>query len=117
MVQVLDYHPEFWWIIEERLNRIGSNDFISEFQKKLKMNFSDLQEGDIQEIIACGASENPYDYYHYYQEMNSKFLQSKWYRKLIDGLKKCHVSSEDFHNENWGVRPSTGDLVILDLGF
>jgi NAD kinase len=48
---------------------------------------------------------------------NKTWLKNKWYAGLIAGLRKCQVQADDFHHKNWGIRPTTGDLVLLDLGF
>jgi hypothetical protein len=42
---------------------------------------------------------------------------SFWYRGLIANLQGCRVGSDDFGTNNWGVRSSTGELVLIDLGF
>lgn len=116
VVQVLDYDPNYWWIIEERLKPLSGEEFVAAIEARIPgMEFD--HDMDITSAIEVGAAENPYDYDLHYQELNREMLKSPWYAKLIKVLKKCKVSSEDFHNENWGIRPSTGELVLLDLGF
>ncbi len=43
-------------------------------------------------------------------------FKGEWIKGLIDRLKKCEVDSFDFHSLNWGVRESTGELVLIDYG-
>jgi hypothetical protein len=49
--------------------------------------------------------------------ISNQWMKSKWYAGLIRALRNCQVHAEDFHYKNWGIRPSTGELVLLDLGF
>jgi hypothetical protein len=123
-VQVLDYHPQFYWLIEERVNQLSEQEFVEEFSKQTGIKLEERTEfddglslttsivlTDIVEHFVTGKKRDRY------KTIYSKFSKSKWFMSLINKLKGCKVSSEDFHFENWGIRPSTGELVLLDLGF
>jgi hypothetical protein len=122
VVQVVDHHPDFWWIIEEKLTPMNEVEFVSKFlsvtgQEDLEMEY-DMDDQAISSSIELGVygtvfSENKLKIVKYHRA----FSQSPWYMGLIKALKKCQVSSADFHAGNWGIRPTTGELVILDLGF
>jgi len=125
-VQVLDYHPQFYWLIEERVEHLSDEQFVAEFNKKLGTNFGESVEGGhggemstsfmittvISNIVGGHMKRND-SYFKFYPY----FLKSEWFAPLAEKLETCQVSSDDFHNENWGIRPGTGELVLLDLGF
>lgn len=51
------------------------------------------------------------------RKANQAWMRSKWYQILVKRLRECQVSTFDLTANNWGIRPATGQLVILDLGF
>jgi hypothetical protein len=123
-VQVFDYHPRFYWIIEERVEPLSEHQFIEQFNNKLGTKFkertmlaNDLDMDTILMItnvinhIVVG-KERPS-----YQNIYPLFKRSNWFMGLAEKLRGCEVSSNDFHHENWGIRLGTGEFVLLDLGF
>jgi hypothetical protein len=45
------------------------------------------------------------------------FERSDWFRGLAQALAKCNIHPTDLHEENWGLRLTNGDPVILDYGY
>jgi hypothetical protein len=123
-VQVIEHHPLFYWLIEERVTPLSEMDFVNHFNQRLSTDFGkrmDLEQygtkstsfaiTDIINDFVTGQRRRQYKIIY------PLFERSEWFKGLIESLKGCEVSSNDFHYENWGIRPSTGELVILDLGF
>jgi hypothetical protein len=127
VVQVLDKHPEFWWIVMERLQGLSREQFVAEFEKRIGSPVPykpdgrgyDLEqkESKIMMAIEFGAEPAYANVQGERKTLNDQWLQNKWYAGLIAALRKCQVQSDDFHYKNWGIRPGTGELVLLDLGF
>lgn len=115
-VQVLDHHPQFLWLLEERLQVVG--DQIETYLHNLGV---DVSSDQIDMLIDIGVSKETKQSHprSAYLENQHVLLygENDWYTGLIDKLKHCNVHSEDFHSTNWGIRASTGKLVLLDLGF
>jgi hypothetical protein len=114
-VKMIEHHPEFLWIVEEKLKTLSEEEFEAKISKLLGMKLDWLEAKSLiykSVEIAQGKSFPYYD--DLYEQLNEK---NPWFRGLIDGLKNCNVDSHDFHDQNWGIRPSTGQMVLLDLGF
>lgn len=122
--QVLDHHPQFYWLIEERVEPLSSSNFVAQFAKQLRTKLgpeTKLADGVgmttwfmitnvIGDLVSGKEDER-------YRNIYPLFRKSRWFTGLVKKLQGCNVSSEDFHYENWGIRPSTGEFVLLDLGF
>lgn len=111
-VKVLHHHPKFWWLVEERLQPMTADQLNREVYKLTGVqvhgtfDFPDAIQTEIHEPVNRKAVV-----------INQDLMKNSWYANLIQGLKNCNVSSSDFHFQNWGIRPSTGEMVLLDLGF
>ena len=120
-VKVFEFHPEFWWLIEERLNPIQESDFVKRFNALtgVTMNSSD----EIQDAFAFldhmkdewSVANDPA--FPASKLLHQKLLGNKWFAGLVDKIELCNVHPKDFHCKNWGLRPSTGQLVLIDVGF
>lgn len=123
-IQVFDHHPRFFWIVEEQVKPLSEKEFSHEFGKKVGIKFgarTQLKSGIytnttlmISDVIEELVEERPSARY---EGLHDQFQKSPWFNDLIQALQGCKVSSQDLHWGNWGIRPSTGELVILDLGF
>lgn len=114
-VKVLEHHPEFLWIVEEKLKTLTEPEFEAKISKIIGMELDWYKAKRLiynSVLIAQGSSIQGYD--DLYDQLHQN---NSWFRGLIDGLKQCNVESHDFHDGNWGIRQSTGQLVLLDLGF
>jgi len=126
-VDVYKHHPEFWWLIEERAELLDDDSFVSAFFSNLGIDksaypyFNDLDIQHTIEIAQSGRTVSRYrDDYVFENKLKAArhwLKVSGWFRELIEGLKQCNVGSDDFGTNNWGFRTSTGQLVIIDLGF
>jgi hypothetical protein len=111
-VKVIHHHPKFYWLIEERLKLLSLEAFNKEILNRtgVKMDgvfdFPDAVQTEMHDKISKQAEIH-----------NAEMKKSPWYLGLLRGLKKCTINSRDFHYANWGIRPSTGELILLDLGF
>jgi hypothetical protein len=109
-VRVLDYdRKNFYWILEERVNGFPTAMVVPEFvelmNKILGTNYDDWFP--IMALFFYGSDP----------EKDELMKNNEWFRNLVHALEHCDVGSHDLHPGNWGIRPSTGELVILDLGF
>lgn len=126
-VQILDHHPDFWWLIEERVDLLDDEQFIASFFQHLGVNQNDypwFDDTDIMQAIELSQSGRTVSRYKDDFVFEKLFKASQlwlkasfWYRGLIANLKGCQVGSDDFGTNNWGIRPSTGELILIDLGF
>jgi hypothetical protein len=122
-VKVLDFNPEFDWILEERvriiLNSNQLNSTLNEITGLRGTKFEFSGRNDVRDFFA----EYPKlitkrtDILFYQEKHNFLMTNNPWYAGFIRGLIGCGVESWDFHFQNWGIRPATGELVLLDLGF
>jgi len=129
-VQLTAKHHEFWWIAEEKIQPLSLEAFISELEKRLgpipsfpQPTHSATQQATLDKLdskentfmmalefaVGSPASSSPYNI--------KAWMNNPWYKGLIAGLRKCQVEAHDFHHKNWGIRPGSGELIILDLGF
>lgn len=108
-VEVLDYDIQgFKWLIEEKVKGFENEKTFAEYMNKI-LGTSSLDMFDIADIFA--------DSYHTRNIRKELIQNNDWFRSIIKALNHCIVATYDFHDENWGIRPSTGELVLLDLGF
>ena len=122
-VQVLDYDPKFFsWILEEKVDSISRLVLVNKMNSLMGFEgteFKFIGAADIQDFFAdmhnllAGRSDDQ----RYQQRHNLLMKGNRWYVGLLGKLQKCKVASWDFHHQNWGIRPSTGELVLLDVGF
>ena len=121
-VKVFDYHHKFWWLIEERLELLGQSATIAHISEKLNHEgpqintFSQLAFFFEESVKWIAWGDGGFTIQKI-KMFNHLYSTNEWYKGLLDALKECQVNSRDFHDENWGLRPSTGELVLLDLGF
>ena len=138
-VEVVDYHPKFWWVIEEKLETLSEEEFGKFFLYQVEtdpegwetegleidwervFNNPSAAEMTIANAISVAVrgfgSVNRKEFVNRMTVVDRQFSKSQWYVGLIAALKGCKVASDDFHGGNWGIRPSTGEFVLLDLGF
>jgi len=129
--QVLDFDPEFHWIIQEKAMILDENDFLDELRKNLNHQFYDAAEAKnflyFSTLKVIHSKEDPSIWFadllgnqfdqHVFNELFEWLYQSNsWFAGLINALSTCKADASDLHYENWGIRASTGELVILDLG-
>jgi hypothetical protein len=122
-VTIYDAHPENWWLIEERAEILEEGPFISLFFTKLgidQRNYPFVDEMFIRKAIEYAATNKIV----YNSEINTLIKTnqywlktSKWYKEFIEKIQVCSVGADDFTSNNWGVRPNSGELILIDLGF
>lgn len=123
VVQVIDKHPEFWWIVMERLQKLSLPEFVAAFEQKVGAPVPykpdgrgyDLEQKESKIMMAIEYGSDATNQNHFPEHI--QWMKNKWYAGLIAALRKCQVQSDDFHHKNWGIRPGTNELVLLDLGF
>lgn len=115
-VQVFQHHPEFWWLIEERLTQTTRTSLPEKFHELTGM-LTDV--ATIKELFGFNSIKNDWDgiVHETTKVLHDKLMQNQWYSGLKKSLDGCGVSAIDFGFPNWGIRDSTGELVLLDLGF
>lgn len=123
-VQVLDHHPQFYWLIEERVEHVDDEQLVALFNERLRTKLTNRTETlsgidmdttfMIMNIISDLVRNKKRQAY---RDIYKQFESSEWFVGLLTKLKMCKVSSDDFITENWGLRKNTNELVLLDLGF
>lgn len=117
--RLYDYHPKFYWLLIERLQTLNEPEFVEAFSKRVgiklepRMNINGIDSNMalvITNLIGGFQTKT-------YRDLLNKFNESPWFQGLMAQMKRCRVDPGDLHYENWGIRPSTGELVLLDLGF
>jgi hypothetical protein len=114
-VEVYEHHPKFIWIIEEALtHNLDEKEFPTLTKKYMGIALQWHEFADWIWIAVDQIKTN--------KEIRDNYIKKtyetkEWFRGLIDGLVGCNIRSRDFHNGNWGIRPSTNEFIILDLGF
>jgi predicted aldo/keto reductase-like oxidoreductase len=123
-VQVLDHHPQFYWLIEERVEHVDDEQLVALFNERLGTKFTNRTETlsgidiDTTFMIMNVISDLVRNKKRQaYRDIYKHFENSEWFVGLLTKLKMCKVSSDDFITENWGLRKNTNELVLLDLGF
>ena len=108
---VYDYDREnYYWILQERLQPMGGEELFDKIEGLIGHRFKGWMElKDFFAGIGSGYTDN-----RLLDELTAK---SPWLKALADEIEGCAVGHHDFHDDNWGVRPATGELVLLDLGF
>lgn len=107
----------FLWIIEERLSQIEEEDLFDFFEEKFQYRFKDWVELK-QFFQFISHTQRSKESYPKLTKLFTRLLNTnEWFQAFSKELWDCDVNSEDFHSDNWGVRPSTGEVVLLDLGF
>jgi len=122
-IKIFDHHHNGIWIIEEKLQPLSEQRFVAEIGKRidtfLEMKTdigytlvdTSMMIADIFEHLVEGYEKEKYE------ALYPLFNESLWVQNLVKALQQCEVNSQDLHYRNWGIRPGTGELIILDLGF
>lgn len=99
------------WLIMEKVKKINSVIFEEEVAKLLNLSENTFEplKGKLERIFQNSFIDTEYTEQFY--------KQSEWYRGLYDKLKQCRVWSGDLASKNFGIRPKTKQLVLLDFGF
>lgn len=118
--KIFDYHPQYFWILEERLAPQKTSALFDAFENLLHYRFKTWEELKIffhysTDVERYGDYED--EFTHFRSLYDRLIAENEWFITLMNHLEKCDVNASDFHDENWGIRPSTGEVVLLDLGF
>ncbi len=118
--KIVDYHPQYLWILEERLAPQKTSALFDAFENLLHYRFKTWEELKIffhysTDVERYGDYED--EFTHFRSLYDRLIAENEWFITLMNHLEKCDVNASDFHDENWGIRPSTGEVVLLDLGF
>jgi hypothetical protein len=113
---VFDYDKEnFYWIISEKVTPGYDELIFNKVNEKLGIRFDNWMT--FKNFFDLSVRRTKPLYNQQFEEFFvSSYKNSKWFKSLIDGLRSCKVASWDFHPNNWGIRPSTSELVLIDLG-
>lgn len=89
-------------------------------QLKQSQYFSNYTEFVFHIFSEALSSAKQGTYYNKYDEdlnLILKNMNKKWTVGLVSKISNCDIEPEDFHSKNWGIRESTGELVLIDYGF
>jgi hypothetical protein len=123
-IEVFDNHPEFIWLIQERVQGLRTDEELvrafgnaigTQLPDELEVDGVERSTSELITTVIDNLANN--ERVWKYEPIYEIFEESDWFNGLIEQLRKCRVSSSDFHYENWGTRQSTGQLILLDLGF
>lgn len=118
--KLYDFHPHFYWILMEKIEPIVSEaQFVEQFSKQVGLQLQPrMKINDIDSNIALVITNLIGGFQtKTYKDLLMKLNESSWFKTLIAKMKKCRMDPGDLHYENWGIRPSTRELILLDLGF
>lgn len=99
-----EHAKDYSWIIVERLKMLTPGQFIQEFNKQFGFNFKAPSE-----LIRAFIQFNKTNILPNNSEPTIAF------KSFLDLINKLGIPMEDFNSENFGIRESTGELVILDF--
>jgi hypothetical protein len=124
-IKVLSYDPEYVWVIEERVNSITSKELTSKLNEVLGLDNPKNEKWrfggpfDVQEFFVevPAMMDGTSDYEFFIERHNLLLKTSPWYVGFLSKVTGCMFDTSDFHYNNWGTRASTGELVLLDIGF
>jgi hypothetical protein len=109
-VKIFDYdHEQFFWVVEERVKAFPTAFVVPEFVELMNSILGTNYDEWFPIMQLFFDEPDP--------TKEELMKNNEWFREIVHRLKNCDVGSRDLHPGNWGVRPSTGELVILDLGF
>lgn len=110
--EITEFHPKGYWLVMELVKpfeRDNPEEFNQKLEQMLGQSISD-RSGDFLKLAIVPRRTFPED-----QALNKQLCQSsKWFQELTIKLSSCKVGGQDLSWFNWGLRESTGELVILD---
>jgi hypothetical protein len=121
---IFDFDSEnYYWIIEENVPTTSPDRLFQKLEKILGHTFSSVDE--MVRFFTIAFDDNYRNGFQQrlpkkakpYVKIYEKNLNNEWLMTLKNAVQNCEVASRDFHDENWGIRPSTGELILIDLGF
>lgn len=114
-VIIHDYdHVNHLWLLEEKLESVTPKEYVDYFNKKLGTNF--INEWSFNTLFSLITQNR--DVLQNEKTIMKKLLETnKWFQEFSKAILDCQVQSWDFKSMNWGKRASTGELVLLDLGY
>lgn len=114
-VKLIDYdQANFFWLLEEKLTPVSSEEFLSYFNSKLNQKFYNSM--DVILLFTMLTQERA-EFPEYRKIEQNLSETNQWFREFKSAIQSCNVPSWDFRPANWGRRTSSGDLVLLDVGF
>jgi CRISPR/Cas system CSM-associated protein Csm2 small subunit len=127
---IYDYDSEnFWWIIEENVPRQNEEVLFAKMKELLHYQFNSWYELSeffyfsfddmIREIMLRKKNKNNETEGRItnFKNVYDDNFDNEWFMTLKNAIQHCDIDASDFHTDNWGIRPSTGQLVLIDLGF
>jgi hypothetical protein len=103
-----------FWLLEEKLEPVTEEEFVSYFNDKLGTSFTNgWSISSLFLLITQNRDQMPQE-----KAIMKKLLETnKWFQEFSKAIMDCQVQSWDFKSTNWGKRAPTGELVLLDLGY
>lgn len=114
-VRLIDHDAvNHFWLLEEKLEPVSPEEYVDHFNRLLGQRFdSSMEFGTLFTMLTQKRLELP----EYRALQRKLFEENEWFRAFQAAIQGCNVPSWDFRPANWGRRPSTGEIVLLDLGF
>lgn len=119
-MKVFEIHHDSLWLTAEKLNPIRDPDGVMDkLFDLLSPEIGNASLTQFPELLA--ANNRNLDVPHFRKLKlgdihDQLFGKNQWYTGLIQGLVRCRAPAGDLGFRNWGIRPSTGEFVLLDLG-
>jgi hypothetical protein len=107
--EITEFHPKGYWLIMELVKPFKDH---QEFNQKLQqvLNLPDTINDErflYKAVVQFKEQER--------LKLSTKLCHSsEWFRKLTTKLSSCEVGGQDLNWFNFGLRESTGELVMLD---
>jgi hypothetical protein len=109
--EITEFHPKGYWLVMEFVKPF-ERDNPEEFNKKVEQILGFPVNDRTGEVLVQAVVENRYSPDTKLKKQLCK--TSEWFRELTTKLSSCKVGGQDLSWFNWGLRESTGELVMLD---
>lgn len=118
-MKVMAIHPTALWLVAEKLKATIEDDIMDKLLELLSPNWDHVPIRWLPDVLAANSRNLDVPHTGKFKHgdiHDGLYGKNQWYTGLMQGLVKCQAHSGDLALRNWGIRPSSGEPVILDLG-
>lgn len=113
-MQIFDWdHKNYQWIVAEKLVPVKNRIQLEQIIQSLLQTKEEIEYWEIIDALLA----EPRRLQKFAPDLWKIVGNSKWFQEFSELVRECGIPTSDFREQNLGVRPSTGELVVLDLGY
>jgi hypothetical protein len=113
-MQIFDWdRKNYQWIIAEKLTPVTSRIQLEQIVQSLLQTKEEINYWE----VIDGLLAEPKRIKRLAPEFWEVVGNSTWFQEFSEIVRECGIPTSDFREQNMGIRPSTGELVVLDLGY